>query len=135
MSVPPGWLLSKSRSQSPVTHTEGANAATAQTEAVPSGGKALRRPYIRKPVDAEIERAAPRAADGRAIDPNLRVPIDGKPHRGHVRGHEFRREKAKAEAEGLAQREFNDRMNNPDLYQLEDPKSNMSHRYEKPGKN
>ena len=42
----------------------------------------------------------------------------------------FRREKAKAEVEGLTQKEFNDRMNNPDLYQLEDPSSNRSHRFE-----
>ena len=47
-------------------------------------------------------------------------------------GNEFWREKAKAEAEGLTQKQFNDRMNNPDLYQLEDPISNRSHQYELP---
>jgi hypothetical protein len=99
-----------------------------------AGGRGLRRPYVRKPVDAQIEADAPRAADGRPIDPNLRTPIEGKPHRGHKFGREFRREKARGEAEGLTQQEFNDRMNDPALYQLEDPKANMSHRYEKPGK-
>lgn len=42
------------------------------------------------------------------------------------------RAKQQAEAEGLTQKQFNDRMNNPDLYQLEDPSSNRSHRFEKP---
>ena len=30
-------------------------------------------------------------------------------------------------------KEFNDRINNPDLYQIEDPSSNRSHRFELPG--
>lgn len=49
---------------------------------------------------------------------------------GHKPGKEFRREKAKAEAEGLSQKEFNERMNDPNKYQLEDPVSNRSHQYE-----
>ena len=73
---------------------------------------------------------APRDAGGRAIDPNTGAPIDGKPDLGHKPGHEFRREKATAQAEGLTQKEFNDRMNNADIYQLEDSSSNRSHRYE-----
>jgi len=40
--------------------------------------------------------------------------------------------KAQAEAEGLTQQQFNERMNDPDLYQLEDPSTNRSHRFEKP---
>jgi hypothetical protein len=80
----------------------------------------------------EVVARAPRTADGRFIDPNTGEPIDGKPHLGHKTGHEFWREKAKAEAEGLTQEQFNDRMNNPDLYQLEDAASNRSHRFEKP---
>jgi hypothetical protein len=91
----------------------------------------LHRPYIRKDVKAEVDARAPRTADGRPIDPNTLQPIDGKPDLGHKTGHEFRTEKAKAEAEGLNQKQFNDRMNNPDLYQLEDPSSNRSRRYEK----
>jgi cellulose biosynthesis protein BcsQ len=38
----------------------------------------------------------------------------------------------KAEEEGLTQEEFNDRMNNPDLYQIEDPSENRSHVHEMP---
>jgi hypothetical protein len=68
--------------------------------------------------------------DGRPIDPNTGRPIDGTPDLGHKTGQEFWREKAKAEAEGLSQKQFNDRMNNPDKYQLEDPASNRSHEFE-----
>jgi len=92
---------------------------------------ALRRPYLRKATREAIEVRAPRDVAGRPIDPNTGKAIEGKPDTGHKTGHEFRREKAAAEAEGLTQRGFNDRMNNPDLYQLEDRSSNRSHKHEK----
>ena len=103
------------------------------TDVAPKPGgatKELHRPYIRKGTRAEVDARAPRDELGRAIDPNEGIPIEGKPDLGHKPGHEFRREKAKAEAEGLTQKEFNDRMNNPDLYQLENPSSNRSHKFE-----
>ena len=90
----------------------------------------LHRPYIRQSVRAEVERRAARTADGRFIDPNTGQPISGRYDLGHKPGHEFHREKARAEAEGLTQAEFNERMNNPDLYQIEAPSSNRSRRYE-----
>jgi hypothetical protein len=95
-----------------------------------STGETLHRPYIRNSVREAVEQQAPKTADGRFIDPNTGLPIDGTPDFGHKPGHEFWREKAKAESEGLTQKEFNDRMNDPDLYQLEDPSSNRSHKYE-----
>ena len=55
--------------------------------------------YLGKDTKAAIEAAAPRDAAGRPIDPNTRMPIDGKPDIGHKTGSEFRREKAAAEAE------------------------------------
>lgn len=57
--------------------------------------------------------------------------IEGKYDLGHKPGNEFWREKAKAQSEGLTQKQFNDRMNNPDYYQIESPSSNRSHKYEK----
>ncbi len=66
------------------------------------------------------------------MDTNTGRPIDGKYDLGHKRGNEFRREKAEAEAEGLSQKQFNDQMSNPDLYQIEHPKLNRSHMFEKP---
>ncbi|QHI74021.1 HNH/endo VII family nuclease [Aminipila terrae] len=95
-------------------------------------GTELSRPYIRKRVIQEVEANAPKTADGRFIDPNTGMPIEGKYDLGHKPGNEFWREKAKAQSEGLTQKEFNDRMNNPDYYQIEDPISNRSHKYEMP---
>jgi len=94
--------------------------------------KELHRPYIRKHVRQNVESRAKRMADGRFRDANTGKPIDGKYDLGHRRGREFRREKAKAEAEGLNQKQFNDRMNNPDLYQIEHPSLNRSRKFEKP---
>lgn len=51
---------------------------------------------------------------------------------GHKPGREFRKEKDNAEAQGMSQRDFNDQQNNPDIYQLEDPSSNRSRRFEEP---
>jgi RHS repeat-associated protein len=104
-------------------------------EGVEFVGKALHRPYLRKRTVEKIYEGAPRDVDGRLLDANEFTPIEGTPDVGHKHGYEFRREKAKAEAEGLGQKDFNDRMNNPDYYQLEDPSSNRSHRHEKPGNN
>jgi hypothetical protein len=92
----------------------------------------LHRPYIRKWVRDAVEAAAPRAADGRPIDPNTRQPIDGTPDLGHTPGVEFWRERDAAEGKGMSQQEFNDQMNDPSKYQLEDPSSNRSHQYEQP---
>jgi hypothetical protein len=49
---------------------------------------------------------------------------------GHKYGEEFRKHKADAETRGLTQKEFNDLMNNPDLYKIEDPHINRSRKYE-----
>jgi HNH/ENDO VII superfamily nuclease with conserved GHE residues len=95
------------------------------------GSPDLHRPHLRKGTRADIHANAPRDANGRPIDPNTGKPIQGKPDVGHKPGHEFRRAKAAAEADGMTQKEFNDKMNNPKLYQLEDPSSNRSHKFEK----
>jgi RHS repeat-associated protein len=92
----------------------------------------LRRPYIRQGVRAEVEARAPRTADGRFIDPNTGEPINGTPDLGHRPGHEFWREQARAQERGWTQQQFNDYMNNPDFYQLENPSTNRSHRFEQP---
>jgi HNH/ENDO VII superfamily nuclease with conserved GHE residues len=65
----------------------------------------------------------------------LKNIIEGKFHYGHIQGREFRRLVVQAEAKGMTQQEFNDWVNShPEWFQIEDPSSNMSHRFEKPGK-
>lgn len=90
----------------------------------------LHRPYIRSEVRAEVEARAEKNEQGQFLDANTGKPIEGQYDLGHKAGHEFRTEQALAEQEGLTQAEFNDKMNNPDLYQIEDPSSNRSHKFE-----
>ncbi len=90
----------------------------------------LHRPYIRKDVLEEVERRAERNEKGQFLDANTHQPIEGKYDLGHVYDHEFWREAEMAERQGLTQEEFNERMNNPDYYQIEDPHENRSHAHE-----
>lgn len=90
------------------------------------------RPYLRKAVIAEVKENAQRDSKGRFLDANTHQPIEGKYNIGHKYSHEYWREAEKARAEDLTQKEFNDRMNNSSLYQLEDEHSNKSHAYEMP---
>jgi len=90
----------------------------------------LNRPHIRKHVREEVEHRAAKNEKGQFLDANTGKPIEGQYDLGHKAGFEHRREVAKAEEEGLSQEEFNDRMNNPDYYQIEDPHENRSHAHE-----
>jgi RHS repeat-associated protein len=91
--------------------------------------KALHRPYIRNWVREIVERNA-KKIDGKFVDPNTRQVIDGKYDFGHKTGNEFWWEKQQAEKAGLTQKQFNDKMNNPDHYQTENPVSNRSRVHE-----
>ena len=93
---------------------------------------ALHRPYIRKDVRTEVENRAPKNEKGQFLDANTGKAIEGQYDLGHKPGHEHWRESEKAEKEGLTQEQFNDRMNNPDYYQIEDPHENRSHAHEQP---
>ena len=95
--------------------------------------KKLHRPYIRKSTRSAVEAAAPKLPDGTFIDINTNKPIIGKYDLGHVSGHEFWRERNNAMAQGWSQKQFNDYMNNPKFYQIEDPISNRSHIFEMKG--
>jgi hypothetical protein len=92
----------------------------------------LHRPYIRHEVRQEVENRAQKNSKGQFLDANTHKPIEGKYDFGHKPGHEFWREVEKAEKEGLTQEQFNNRMNNPDFYQIESPHENRSHSHEMP---
>ena len=91
----------------------------------------LHRPYIRQDVREEVERRAEKNEEGKFLDAN-HEPIEGPYDLGHKAGYEHWREAEKAEQEGLTQEEFNERMNNPDYFQIEDPHENRSHTHELP---
>ena len=90
----------------------------------------LHRPYIRKSVREEVELRAQKNKEGQFLDANTGKPIEGSYDLGHKTGHEHRYEVSKAEEEGLTQEEFNERMNDSDLYQIEDLHENRSHTHE-----
>ena len=90
----------------------------------------LHRPYVRKSVREEVERRAEKNENGQYLDAKTGKAIEGKYDIGHKYGCENARAIKWAEQQGLTQKEFNDLMNNPDLYQIEDPSSNRSHTYE-----
>lgn len=92
----------------------------------------LHRPYIRDSVRTEVENRTPKNEKGQFLDANTGKAIEGQYDFGHKAGHEHWREAEKAEREGLTQEQFNDRMNNPDYYQIEDPHENRSHAHEQP---
>jgi hypothetical protein len=92
----------------------------------------LHRPYIHADVRAEVERRAQKNEEGQFLDANTGKPIEGQYDLGHIPKHEYWREEAKAEKEGLNQGDFSTRMNNPNYYQIEDPHENRSHAHEMP---
>jgi hypothetical protein len=96
-------------------------------------GHYLTRPYIRESTRKAIETKSIKM-DDIFIDANTKKPIEGKYQLGHKYGHEYWKYRDWAESKGMTQEEFNEMMNNPEIYQIEDPLSNMSHIYEAPGK-
>lgn len=92
----------------------------------------LHRPYIRQEVRQVVENRAPKNSKGQFLDSNTHKPIEGKYDLGHKPGHEFWREAEKAEKDGLTQEQFNNKMNNPNLYHIESPHENRSHSHEMP---
>ncbi|MFC4900492.1 GH-E family nuclease [Streptosporangium amethystogenes subsp. fukuiense] len=82
----------------------------------------------------DIRNAAPTDANGDFIDPNTGqiIPKGGPFHYGHKPGHEYWRARDMARENNLSREQFIAHQNNADNYQIEDPSSNMSHRYESP---
>jgi len=109
----------------------------AKVEAPPTEGgpPQLRRPYHRQGMRAIVKEVAPKTPEGKFIDPNTGEVIADKYHFGHRYGYEHRRLLVEAGAKQMTQKEFNDWVNgHPEWFQIEDPLSNMSHQFEKPGK-
>ena len=105
--------------------------AAKAVENVAETAQTLHRPYIRKSTREAVEKVAKKDANGLFLDANTGEVIVGKYDLGHKYGHEFWRERDRAQALGWSQKEFNDYMNNPDFYQIEAPHNNRSHKFEK----
>jgi hypothetical protein len=98
------------------------------TEADP----AAKRVALREDVKEEIKRRAAKTPDGDFVDPNTNrvVPKTGPYHFGHKPGFEWWRTRDRARAEGWTREQVVEHENNPDIYQIEDPASNVSHEHE-----
>ena len=95
----------------------------------------LHRPKLRVDTIEQIKANSPKNEEGKFIDPNTGNVIPEKEGKqvydiGHKPGYEHRREVEKAEEEGLTQAEFNDRMNDPNKYHIEDRSENRSRKHE-----
>jgi hypothetical protein len=78
-----------------------------------------------------IKNNAPKTKDGRFIDPNTRKPIEkGKEVYGHKTGKEWSKYKKDPANQGKTRKEVIKDQNDPNIYQIEDKKSNASHKYE-----
>jgi hypothetical protein len=60
------------------------------------------------------------------------IPKDGPYDYGHKPGHEWWRTQQRAREKGWTREEVFEFENNPKHYQIEDPSSNRSHKYEMP---
>jgi hypothetical protein len=82
-----------------------------------------------------IQANTPMTADGKFFitHTGTLVPVDGPFDYGHMPGHEFRTAAAEAQSANLTREEFIESQNKPEIYRIEDPSENRSHRYEAPG--
>lgn len=82
--------------------------------------------------DQVWENAVKASSDGRVRDPKTGRIMSKEDawDMGHLPGHEFRRIKARAKAEGMSRKQFLDIHNDPNNYRPELPSSNRSHALE-----
>lgn len=90
------------------------------------------RPYLRRATIEEILARAPRDHEGRLLDPNTFEVIHDMYHIGHKPGYEWWRIRDRSILEGWSREQLIEFVNNPDLYQIELPANNLSHRFELP---
>jgi len=91
------------------------------------------RVALRVDTKAKIRETAPKTADGDYLDPYTGqvIPREGPFHYGHKPGFEWKCTAAKARVEGWTREQLIKYENDPTHYQIEDPISNMSHKYER----
>ncbi|WP_255590675.1 GH-E family nuclease [Algoriphagus sp. NBT04N3] len=91
------------------------------------------RVKLRKGTIEQVKDNAPKNRNGDYLDPNTGqvIPKDGPFDIGHKPGQEWRTRKEMHKQNGSTRKEVLDSENNPNLYQIENPSSNRSRRYEK----
>jgi len=91
------------------------------------------RVKLRKKTKETIKENAPKTENGDFIDPNTGqvIPKEGPYDIGHKNGQEWKNRKKMHKEKGSTRKEVIEAENDPDLYQIEDPSSNRSHKHEK----
>lgn len=90
------------------------------------------RVKLRKSTKTTIIEQAPKNANGDFIDPNtgIIVPKEGPFDFGHKQGESWKKRKQEHIERGSTRKEVIEAENDPNLYQIEDPKTNRSRRYD-----
>ncbi len=89
------------------------------------------RVKLRKGTKETIKEVAPKTKERLFIDPNTNLPIEkGQEVFGHKKGKEWGKYKNEASNQNKTRKEVIEDQNDPDIYQIEDKKSNASHKYE-----
>ncbi|MFF1831178.1 GH-E family nuclease [Paenarthrobacter sp. NPDC058040] len=93
-----------------------------------------RRVKLRTGTKAKIQEDHPKTINGDFIDPNtgMVIPKSGPFHYGHKPGYEWWRTQQRAREEGWNRQQVIEFENDPTHYHIEDPTSNMSHKFEQP---
>jgi len=109
-----------------------ADKAVDAVKAVDKGADAMKnRVKLQKATKEAITDAAPKTKDGRFIDPNTGKAIEkGQKVYGHKTGQEWSKYKKDPANQNKTRKEVIKDQNDPKKYQIEDKKSNASHKYE-----
>jgi RHS repeat-associated protein len=105
------------------------------TDCLPTDGDpTARRVTLRRSTKIAIQRAMRHTPDGDYIDPNTgeTIPRDGPFDYGHRPGLEWWRTRVRAVIERWTRQQVIEFENDPSHYQVEDPATNRSHRFEEP---
>ena len=90
------------------------------------------RVKLRNETKQAVRNAAPKTKDGKFIDPNTLQPIEkGQEVFGHKYGHEWYQYKRNPANQNKTRKDVIKDQNDPNIYQIEDKKSNASHKFEK----
>ena len=89
------------------------------------------RVKLRKGTKEAVKDLAPKTGEGLFVDPNTNLPIEkGQEVFGHKKGQEWSKYKNDPVNKNKTRKEVIEDQNNPEIYQIEDKKSNASHKYE-----
>ncbi len=131
-----GAVRAGAKAANAIDNTVDAAKAVGVSDAIVDGAKTSsavkNRVKLRKTTCESIFEQVPKTAEGDFIDPNTGaiVPKEGPFDIGHKHGQSWKKRKQEHIERGSTRKEVIEAENDPSLYQVEDPKSNRSRRYD-----